>query len=130
MSGQLTDGPKGCPPHLLHFKVGSAAIYGSGKDVDYVVLAEACCDYINAAVDDGWALDGNYKGEEFTALRKGAVNIILTEHRWLFQAYVQATGIMQTLSSVVPQKNKAGRVEVYELVKRFYKEAHYEQPVR
>ena len=97
--------------------VGSTAIYGKGADIDYVVLVTDASDWLCLAIGAGWVMDGLYPGADFTSLRKGKYNLIVTQHTWLFEAYVLATECMKKLAHIVPQEDKPKRVKLYELIK-------------
>lgn len=101
--------------------VGSTAIYGSGADIDYVVLVTNAASWIDAAELKGWRIDGSYPGDDFTSLRKGSHNLIVTEHTWFKEAYDIATATMIRLSHVVPKEDKVKRVMLYELIKQWSK---------
>jgi hypothetical protein len=106
------------PGQVLAAKlVGSTAIYGSGADVDYCVLVTNVNEWLSITCDAGFKMDGSYPGKDFSSVRKGSLNLIVTEHTWLFEAYCVATEVMQKLAHVVPQSEKAKRVTMYELIK-------------
>lgn len=108
-------------PVVGAYLVGSTAIYGSGADIDYVVLVSDIKEWLRTAEDAGWKMDGSYPGDEFTSLRKGKYNLIVTEHTWFSEAYSIATDCMKRLSHVVPQSDKPKRVAMYELIKAWSK---------
>lgn len=104
------------------YMVGSHAIYGEGKDIDYIVLVGNLLDWV--ANSDDWEHDGGYIADsaEFVSLRKGKFNLIVTDKTWLFESFIAATDMMRMLEHVVPQSDKVKRVMLYELVRSWYKE--------
>lgn len=111
-------------PVAMAYMVGSHAIYGEGKDVDYIVLVG---NMHNWCAESGWE-HGGYSNQdsEFISLRKGKLNLIVTDRTWLFEAFVTATNMMRMLAHVVPQSDKAKRVMLCELMIQWYREAHHE----
>ena len=99
--------------------VGSTAIYGSGADIDYVVLVDDYEQWIAVAKEAGWVADGKYPGEDFSALRRGCFNLIVTQHKYFYDAHVLATEVMGILKEAAPQHHKSRRVELYELIRKW-----------
>lgn len=109
-------------PALGTYLVGSTAIYGSGKDVDHIVLVGDHCAWAATAVAAGWTSDSSYpcKEAKFVSLRQSNVNLIVTHNTWLFEAFLAATDVMKKLAHVVPQAHKAKRVMLYELFQQWH----------
>lgn len=99
--------------------VGSTAIYGSGADIDYVVLVDDYKQWVAVAKEAGWVPDGQYPGEDFYAMRRGVFNLIVTPHRYFYDAHVLATEVMGLLKEAAPQQHKHRRVELYELIRKW-----------
>ena len=114
-------------PVAAAYLVGSAAIYGAGKDIDYIVLVGDAVSWASAA--HGWQKSATYPDADFVSLRKEQFNLLVTDRTWLFDAFLTATDIMCKLASVVPQENKDLRVMLYELTRRLYKE-EYDSSIR
>lgn len=113
------DTPSIPQPVIAFGLIGSAAIYGSGRDTDYCVLVSDVDDWLCTAKDNGWKLDGKYPGNDFTSVRKDDINLIVTKHAWMFEAYRIATEVMCKLTHIAPQSDKVKRVMMYELIKEW-----------
>lgn len=81
---------------------GSTYITGSGNDIDYLVLVEDAAVVIDDLLDDGWGPDGGvYNSSEFTSLRKGEVNLVITDDASYYTASLAAARICKYLLNVV-----------------------------
>jgi hypothetical protein len=97
-------------------------------DEDWVVYVRDMEAFVDMAIENGWELDSEdrYPGDEFNSIRKGAVNLIVTENFEFFTQMVVATLLCRRLNL----HNKEDRLAVFEAVQnRVYLEAPGETPL-
>jgi hypothetical protein len=104
-------------PVLGMYLVGSTAIYGSGADIDLLVLVTDRDIALTELKTHGWVMDGSYPGDDFTSVRKDSVNLIITHHSWMVTAFVVATDTMKALAAHVPASDKPTRLEVHRVIR-------------
>lgn len=97
--------------------VGSTYILGAGKDIDVLVLCENKHDTLNVSgvVNSGWALetDEKYEGSEFFSIRKGDVNLLLTDDEEFFDGFAMAAEVCKYLKLA----DRAQRVAVHRIIR-------------
>lgn len=106
---------KGLPPPEGWALVGSAALYGSGNDVDVAALYRE-----PPSILGDWELCGKaYPDSTFTAYRKGKVNLLVFTNKVEFHKMIAAQRACEylTLTGLLPQDNKALRVSVFQAVR-------------
>lgn len=104
--------------------VGSVHIFGTGKDIDLLVLVPEHCDLgeVAAEVDEkGWRCDNRtvYESEEsnWFSARKGYYNLLLTRSKEFYDAFVLAADICQGLAKIgtLVYEDREARVLIHKL---------------
>ena len=100
--------------------VGSAAYRRKPNDVDFVVLLAPGLklgEFALAMYDSGWSISNEYKlrngGDCWTSVRRGKLNLILTDNRKFFDGYVLSTEVCKVLRLA----KRDDRVAVHEVVR-------------
>ncbi len=93
--------------------VGSCYINNKGKDIDLLVRGDRN-KIFPILIEEGFKQDGEYIGEEFTSLRAGDVNIILTESVEYYKAFTRAAEVCYLISN--GDLAKAHRVAIHEII--------------
>lgn len=87
-----------------------------GRDEDWVVLVSDIGEAMNELMRHGFGPDAqnalNYN-LEFVSMRKGELNLILTELEWLFDRYILATVVAKQLNL----KTRPDRVRLFKTIR-------------
>lgn len=108
-------------PHVQAFSlIGSATYMPEGKvgDVDFAVLLEDdrnAIEYMSSMRADAWMLCGEYDDKlcEWGAVRRGAINLIVTHSRTFYDGYLLATEVCKVLDL----RDREQRVAVCQVVR-------------
>lgn len=81
-------------------------------DDDQLVLVSDLQEYITDKEADGFVCCTSYPGEDFTSLRRGEVNLIVTQKQEFFDKFVFATKIAKKLNL----QKKEDRVALFQAI--------------
>lgn len=86
-----------------------------GRDEDWIVLADDLSEATNILMRNGFGPDAQklYGNTEFVSFRKGQLNLIVTEQRWLYDRYVIATDVAKQLNL----RSRADRVRLFQTIR-------------
>lgn len=95
--------------------VGSTFILGKGADVDVLLLVSSTLNALHKVQNAGYAPDctTHYAGADFHSLRKGDVNLILTESGSYFRGFVKAAKVCKLLKVA----DKPMRIAIHDLIR-------------
>lgn len=94
--------------------VGSVYILGEGNDLDVLVRAEDANDAMDRLETEGYRPTGNPSGEEddFLTLRKGHINVIVTQSQEFFDNFLEAAEVCKLLKLT----SKQDRIAVHRVL--------------
>lgn len=93
-------------------KAISTSILTKDSDTDYIALVEDYSKFDVAAHNFGFKRSTEYVGKEFTAYRKGEINLIATNDKKFFDCTILATRLGEFLQC----RTKQERIIAYETI--------------
>lgn len=102
--------------YIKHSLTGSAYICDppvSDTDIDYLVLTDDKSDFLDEASRKGWSVhsDDDYpECDDFVSVRKGRINLIVTEDLYFYGRFRTATELCREINVL----EKSRRVEIFQ----------------
>jgi hypothetical protein len=81
-------------------------------DIDYLILAHNDWDFEEILMLNGFICEGDYRGDDFTSLRRGKENVILTSKINFFDQFMVATKMAKKFNLL----KKKDRIDLFNLV--------------
>lgn len=100
--------------------IGSQYIQGVGNDVDVLVLVYARNQAVTVLEHAGYAIEGEPSsggpGDEFESLRRGEVNVLVTEDRAFYEKWIRAAEVCKYVHGRYGHCHKDDRVKIHQLI--------------